>query len=196
MIHKLRTRVNIDDLHSYYHTVVNEYRHLCWVKENELSTTNSKWHSNEMVDGLLGWGIDTNLDDINSPSPPYNISTKSKSSTYRNTVLAFGVIKELQSIFPFGYRWAISVLKPGGYVSKHVDNQDNLTVWIPIYAPENSGLVMYDGDNEIDNHLSADGSLYLVDTKIAHRTYNNDSSNRVLLSFRFLVEHLDEVMSK
>lgn len=196
MIHKLKTRVNIDDLRNYYHTVVNDYRHLCWIKENELSTTNSKWHSNEMVDGLLGWGIDTNLDDINSPSPPYNISTKSKSNTYRNTTLAFGVINELQSIFPFGYRWAISVLEPGGYVSKHVDNADNLTVWIPIYAPSNSGLIMYDGDIEIDNHLADDGSLYLVDTKIAHRTYNNDSSNRVLLSFRFLVEHLDEVMSK
>lgn len=196
MIHKLKTKIDINDLRSYYKRVVEEFSHLHWTKENEIETTNDKWRDNNMVDKLTGWGIDTNLDDINSPSPPYNISTKKKSSSYRNTVLSFGVVKELQEIFPFAYRWAISVQEPGGYVNRHADNADNLTVWIPIYNPNKAGLIMYHNGEEINNHLDDDGSLYLVDTTIEHSTYNNDTTDRVLLSFRFFQEHLNEVLTK
>lgn len=196
MIHKLKTKVDIDKLREYYHTLVRDYQHLCWVQDTELSTINDKWGNNQMVNELYGWGIDSNLDDINSPCPPYNISTKNKSSTYRNTVLAFGVISELQNIFPYGYRWAVSVQGSGGYVERHNDNHKNLTVWIPIYNPPKAGLIMYENEIETDHHLKDDGSLYLVDTKIDHRTYNNDTSERVLLSFRFRTEHLNEVLTR
>lgn len=196
MIHKLKTKVNIDDLRNYYNTVVNDYQHLCWYPDNHVSDTNSKWGTKSMTDRVYGWGIDTNLEDLESPSPPYNISMQPKLCVYRNTRLAFGVITHLQELFPFGYRWSISVQQPGGFVNKHSDNPDNLTVWIPIYNPAKAGLIMYDDDIAIDNHLPSDGSLYLVHTEIPHETYNDDTTDRVLLSFRFLVEHLDEVISK
>lgn len=194
MIHKLNTKLSINDLRAYYHTVAKDYQRMCWIQNNEVESTNKKWGNNQMVNSLYGWAIDSNLEDINSPCPPYNISTRNKLPTYRNTVLAFCIINELQKIFPYGYRWAISVQEPGGYVNRHQDNPKNLTVWIPIYNPPKSGLIMYYDDKEVDHHLKDDGSLYLVDTKIDHKTYNNDTTDRVLLSFRFLTEHLDKVL--
>ena len=191
MIQKLNIKLDINELREYYHTVVRDFQHLKWTKELEF--TNDKWSGDNMVDRLIGWGIDSNLLDINSPSPPYNISVKDKVN-YRNTSLAFGIINKLQSIFPYAYRWAISVQEPGGYVNKHNDNSKNLTVWIPIYNPEEAKLVMY-YDEETNIHLPSDGSLYLVDTRIDHRTYNHSTEDRVLLSFRFDIEYLNQVLS-
>lgn len=192
MIHKLNTKLNIDSLRSYYHSVVRDLPHLIWVKEKEIDTTNDKWKNDSMVNRLHGWAIDSNLVDINSPCPPYNISTKDK-TVYRNTELAFGIINELQSMFPYGYRWAVSVQEPGGVVSRHNDNDRNLTIWIPIYNPTKARLVLY-GDKEINVNLPSDGSMYFVDTRMDHMTYNHDDSDRVLLSFRFTIEHLDTVL--
>lgn len=191
-VKKLLFKVPLEDLKSYYDVLKNDHEDLRWSWEKCGNDIVKQWRDAAYSDpaNLLthGWAIESNLEDITKPCPPWNISTL-KTTQYRNTKLAFGVIKRLQEKIPYGYRWSISVQPPGGKVTQHTDQDDELTVWIPIYT-ENS-VIVFDKPYE----LPSDGGAYLLDTTKLHYTHNTSNSVRVTVIFRLNQQSKEEILS-
>jgi hypothetical protein len=192
IVQKLNFTVPLSELKSYYKTLYNEYRHLDWSWTTFGNDVVKQWRDAAHADpaNLLthGWAIQSNLKDINKPCPPWNISTL-ETVEYRNTELAFGIIEKLQKIIPYAYRWSISVQPPGGKVTTHTDQENEYTVWIPIYTKGPS--ITFDKEYELD----ADGSAYLLDTTIPHSTLNDSDQERVTIIFRLNQKHVNDLFS-
>lgn len=192
----LNFTVDINELRDYYNTLQEKFSDLDWSWEKCGGDIVEQWKSAAYADpaNLLthGWAIQSNLKDITLPCPPWNIS-KHETVEYRNTKLAFGVIKRLQERLPFAYRWAVSVQPPGGKVSLHSDHKDEVTVWIPIYT--NGVVITFVTDKgTVDYSLDSNGRAYLFDTTIPHFTYNNSTQDRVAIIFRLHIENLSQLL--
>lgn len=194
---KLKFSVDIKELYDYYNTLTSKFQHLNWSWEKCGNTIVEQWRDAAYEDpaNLLthGWAIQSNLKDISLPCPPWNISTL-ETVDYRNTELAFGIIKRLQDAIPYGYRWSVSVQPPGGKVSQHSDQEDEATVWIPIYT-DGVAITFVTPDKTTGYCLNSDGSAYLLDTTVPHFTYNNSKQDRVAIIFRLNVKHLDQLLA-
>jgi hypothetical protein len=194
---KLDVKVNIEELKKYYETLNTQYQHLDWSWEKCGSSIVEQWRDAAYADptNLLthGWAIQSNLKDITLPCPPWNISTL-ETVEYRNTELAFGIIEKLQAAIPYGYRWSVSVQPPGGKVSLHSDQEDECTVWIPIYT-DGVAITFVTPEKNTGYCLDSDGSLYLLDTTIPHFTYNSSQQDRVTIIFRMKRTHTDKLLS-
>lgn len=192
VVETLNFTVPIEDLKSYYERLTCDYNHLDWSWEKCGKDIVKQWRDAAYDDpaNLLthGWAIQSNLKDITKPCPPWNISTL-ETVEYRNTELAFGVIKRLQEAMPYSYRWSVSVQPPGGKVTRHSDHQDELTVWIPIYTSGTS--IVFDDRYE----LVADGRAYLLDTTLPHHTENNSNATRVTIIFRMNKKYKNDILS-
>lgn len=193
----LTYRVPIAELQEYYNILVTKYQHLDWSWEKCGGDVIKQWKDAAYADpaNLLthGWAIQSNLKDITLPCPPWNISTL-ETVEYRNTELAFGIIETLQRSFPFAYRWAVSVQPPGGTVSLHSDQEDEYTVWIPIYT-NGVAITFVTPERTTGYCLESNGSLYLLNTTIPHFTSNESQEDRVTIIFRFNKQYLDTVLN-
>jgi len=194
---KLNFSVDINELLDYYNTLDTQYQQLDWSWLKCGDTIVKQWRDAAYVDpaNLLthGWAIQSNLKDITLPCPPWNISTL-ETVEYRNTELAFGIIERLQTAIPYGYRWAVSVQPPGGKVSLHSDQEDECTVWIPIYT-EGVAITFVTPEKNIGYCLDSDGSAYLLDTTVPHFTYNDSKQDRVAIIFRLKQIHINELLA-
>ena len=192
IVQPLNFTVSLTELKSYYEILKNNYDHLDWSWEKCGNDVVKQWQDAAYADtaNLLthGWAIQSNLKDINKPCPPWNISTL-ETVEYRNTELVFGIIKKLQKIIPYAYRWSVSVQPPGGKVTTHTDHEDEYTVWIPIYTKGPS--IVFDKEYELD----ANGSAYLLDTTIPHSTSNDSDQERVTIIFRLNQKHVNDLLS-
>lgn len=189
---KLNFKVDINELCQYYDKLNTDYQHLDWSWEKCGNDIVKQWRNAAYEDpaNLLthGWAIQSNLKDITLPCPPWNISTH-ETVEYRNTELAFGIVKRLQQSIPYSYRWSVSVQPPGGKVSRHTDQEDEYTVWLPIYT--SGPTITFDSDYELD----ADGSAYLLNTTKSHETYNSSKQTRVTVIFRLNKKNVDHLLS-
>lgn len=190
-------RVDLKQLVEYYNTVVTEYQHLKWDYNTGGKYITQEWQDRmESEPATLlpyGWAIQSNIEE-NEPCPPYNITTH-KRIPYHNTELVFGLVKELQEKMPYAYRWAISVQPPGGKVSLHCDQEDELTVWIPIYSNDDSSITYVIDEVTYLINLPATGNLYLLDTTFPHYTINNGNTDRVAIIFRLNMKYRSEIVS-
>lgn len=189
---KLNFSVDINELRNYYNILNQVFQHLNWSWEKCGGNVVKQWRDAAYSDraNLLtnGWAIQSNLKDITVPCPPWNISTL-ETVDYRNTELAFGIITRLQEKIPYGYRWGVSVQPAGGKVSLHSDQEDEYTVWIPIYTK--GPAITFDKEYE----LTADGSAYLLNTVVPHYTFNSSDETRVTIIFRLKQDKVDELLS-
>lgn len=189
---KLNFKVDIQELRNYYHVLETEYKQLDWSWERCGNDVVKQWRDAAYLDpaNLLthGWAIQSNLKDIDKPCPPWNISTL-ETVEYRNTKLVFGVVERLQKNIPYGYRWSVSVQPPGGKVTRHSDQEDEFTVWIPVYTDGPS--IVFDKEYS----LTADGSAYMLDTTFPHYTENTSNTVRVTLIFRLNQKHAEQILS-
>ena len=194
---KLNFNVDINELQEYYNMLNTKFQHLDWSWDKCGDTIVKQWRDAAYADSanLLthGWAIQSNLKDITLPCPPWNISTL-ETVEYRNTELAFGIIERLQTAIPYGYRWAVSVQPPGGKVSLHSDQEDECTVWIPIYT-EGIAITFVTSEKNIGYCLDSDGSAYLLDTTVPHFTYNDSKQDRVAIIFRLKQIHINELLA-
>ena len=183
---KLNFSVDIEELHEYYNTLITKFQHLDWSWDRCGDTIVKQWRDAAYADpaNLLthGWAIQSNLKDLTLPCPPWNISTL-ETVEYRNTELAFGIIERLQAAIPYAYRWAVSVQSPGGKVSLHSDQEDECTVWIPIYT-DGVAITFATEEKNTGYCLDSDGSAYLLDTTVPHFTYNDAEQDRAAVIFR------------
>lgn len=193
---KLNFNVDIKELREYYDILNSKFQHLDWSWGMCGNTVVKQWRDAAYSDpaNLLthGWAIQSNLKDITLPCPPWNISTL-ETVEYRNTELAFGIIERLQAAIPYGYRWAISVQLPGGKVSLHSDQEDEVTVWIPIYA-NGVAITFVTSEKDTEYCLESDGSAYLLDTAVPHYTYNPVEQDRVTIIFRLPRSKVPELL--
>lgn len=193
---KLNFNVDIKELHEYYSILNAKFQHLNWSWSKCGDTVVKQWRDAAYADSanLLthGWAIQSNLKDITLPCPPWNISTL-ETVEYRNTELAFGIIERLQAAMPYAYRWSVSVQPPGGKVSLHSDQEDECTVWIPIYT-DGIAITFVTDDKNTGYCLDCDGSAYLLDTTFPHFTRNDSQQDRVAVIFRMKQTSLPELL--
>jgi hypothetical protein len=117
-----------------------------------------------------------------------------ETTDYRNTKLAFGIISKLQERIPGAYRWSVSVQPPGGKVSLHSDQEDEVTVWIPIYS-DGVVITFVTAEKNIGFCLNSDGSAYMLDTTIPHTTTNNSQQDRVTVIFRLNKKYIADLLA-
>ena len=194
---KLNFDVNIQELRGYYNILKTKYNHLDWSWERCGNTIIKQWRDAAYSDpaNLLthGWAIQSNLKDITLPCPPWNISTL-ETVEYRNTELAFGIIERLQAAIPYAYKWAVSVQPPAGKVSLHSDQDDEFTVWIPIYTSGVS-ITFVTSEKDTGYYLESDGGSYLLNTTVPHFTYNGTEQDRVTIIFRLNKKYVNELLA-
>jgi hypothetical protein len=197
MLTNLNFTVDIDEIRQYYNTVLTKFDHLLWSWDRCGDTVVEQWKNSAYLDAdnlkTCGWAIQSNLEDLSIPCPPWNISIHN-TVEYRNTELAFGIIERLQTAIPFGYRWSISVQRSGGKVSLHSDQEDEVTVWLPIYTDGISITFVTDTDT-IEYNLNSNGCAYLLDTTIPHFTHNSSDKDRVAIIFRLPKSKVSELIS-
>jgi hypothetical protein len=194
---KLNFNVDIKELHEYYNILNTKFQHLDWSWDKCGNSVVKQWRDAAYADSanLLthGWAIQSNLKDITLPCPPWNISTL-ETVEYRNTELAFGIIERLQAAIPYAYRWAVSVQMPGGKVSLHSDQEDEITVWIPIYT-DGVAITFVSSEKDTGYCLESDGSSYLLDTTVPHYTYNSSKQDRVTIIFRLNKKYVNRLLA-
>jgi hypothetical protein len=193
---KLNFSVDIKELRDYYNTINTKFQHLDWSWQKCGGDVVDQWKTAAYQDpaNLLthGWAIQSNLVDLSLPCPPWNISTHD-TTEYRNTELVFGIIDRLQKKLPFAYRWSVSVQPPTGTVGLHSDQEDEYTVWIPIYT-DGDAITFVTPEKTTAYSLECNGSVYLFDTTIPHFTYNGSKQDRVTIIFRLNVKHLNQLL--
>jgi hypothetical protein len=185
-MNKFLRLVNIDtsELSDYYKQVLENYQHLKWT--NVAEVVDSELHK---IDGVYGWGIQSNLPDITHPCPPYDIH-KERSPIYKNTELVFGFAKYILDRFPYARQLSLAGHPPGTKISQHVDNDEFIKIHIPIITCNDSCFVF--GDNFYE--LIA-GQAYLVDTRFSHGTINSGNRDRVHFFFKIPVDKIEEFIN-
>jgi hypothetical protein len=108
--------------------------------------------------------------------------------------LAFGIIERLQAAIPYAYRWAVSVQPSGGKVSLHSDQEEECTVWIPIYT-DGVAITFVTEEKNTGYCLDSDGGAYLLDTTVPHFTYNDAVHDRVAIIFRMKQTHINDLLA-
>jgi len=194
---KLNFVVDVNELREYYNTLKEQHSDLEWNWSKSEGKVVQQWYDAAHAEpaNLLthGWAIQSNLVDLTLPCPPWNISTL-ETTDYRNTKLAFGIITRLQEHLPFAYRWAVSVQPPGGTVSLHSDQEDEVTVWIPIHS-DGVVITFVTPEKTAGLCLASDGSAYMLDTTVPHFTTTESKTDRVAIIFRLNKKYIPELLA-
>jgi hypothetical protein len=189
----LNFQVNLAKLISYYEILKTEFRTMQWNWIEHGADIKPEWQTRVLAssggDLPYGWGLQSNLKDINIPCPPYDVSIHNKVE-YRDTNMIFGDIERLKQFVPYSYRWSIAVQPPNGSVARHTDQEDEDTIHIPIITNTDA---VFNFNSPI--HMPANGSAYLLHTEYPHDTVNRGSTDRVHLIFRIKKNKINELLS-
>lgn len=181
LIKELDIKFDFNELLEYIATVERDYQHLKWTpsEENLKSIDNYEQHKYQ---GLYGWGIQSNLEDLSQPCPPYDVH-KNSSDTYRDTELMFGFASKLKQLFPFMRQLGIAGHPPGVKIAEHIDNDQYVKIHIPVTVNPQSNFTFY-------NHkfVMEPGKMYLVNTTEAHGTNNLGNTDRVHIILKLPTE--------
>lgn len=185
MIHELDINFNFDDALSYYHTLEKDYQHLKWTTTSIDDVNDAELHS---LDGAFGWGIQSNLEDLTKPCPPYNVH-KDGSSIYRDTELVFGFVKKLKDFFGPVRQLGIAGHPPGVNIKNHIDNPEYFKIHIPLLSNDKSYFNFEDR-----SYVLEIGKIYLIDTELSHGTSNLGNTTRVHLLFKLPIAMKKQVL--
>ena len=182
MIIPLDIEFDLTEAQEYYHSVERDFKHLKWMPSGD--AIDIEKHKTK---GVYGWGIQSNLDDLTIPCPPYHVH-KNGNKDYRDTELVYGFAKKLIEFFPECRQLGLAIHPPGVEIGQHTDNDDYFKIHIPLYTTDESYFVF---GEERNNMLP--GKMYLVETKYMHGTVNNGNDIRVHLLFKLPRVSLDSV---
>jgi predicted protein tyrosine phosphatase len=169
-IQVLHYKFSFDRLKEYYLSLENSYQHLKWTLDFVHDVNDSHKHK---LDGVYGWGIQSNLEDLAKPCPPYDIH-KNGSAVYKNTEMVFGFAKELLYRFPYARQLGIAVHPKDVQISEHVDNDEYVKIHFPIIATAQSYFCF--GEH---CYILEPGFGYLIDTRYPHSTDQSGDGVRV-----------------
>lgn len=161
----------------YLETLETEYGHLRWNADDELNNVNDA-ELQDNIKGVYGWGLQSNLEDLNHPCPPYNIH-KSGSDTYRNTPLIFGFAEWILEKFPYARQMSVAAHPPGTKIRTHTDTDTWFKIHIPLLTTNNSYFIY---DNQ--KFVMEAGKMYFVNTSVPHSTSNDGDDIRTHLFFK------------
>lgn len=174
---------NLNELLEYYNTLERDYQHLKWTFKNDVEDAD-KGHKH---DGIFGWGIQSNLNDLSKPCPPYDIH-KERTDVYRDTELVFGFAKKIIDYFPGVRQLGIAGHPHGVEILQHKDNDEFYKIHIPIITNDEAYFVFGD-----DNYVMKPGKMYFVETEIMHGTVNKGLTPRVHMLFKCTRDTIDVV---
>lgn len=183
MIIPLKVNFDLDEARSYFHDVEGNYPHLKYTPDE--NAVNQGLHK---VKGFYGYGIQSNLDDLSKPCPPYHVH-KHGSDIYRNTELVFGFAQKLIDFFPGVRQLGIAVHPPGVEIAQHIDNDEYFKIHIPLYANDRSFFSF-----GFEHNIMSPGKIYLVETKYMHGTNNMGDTNRVHILFKLHRNTFNDVL--
>ena len=179
----LDNEFNLNELLEYYNTLERDYQHLKWTFKNDVEDAD-KGHKH---DGIFGWGIQSNLNDLSKPCPPYDIH-KERTDVYRDTELVFGFAKKIIDYFPGVRQLGIAGHPHGVEILQHKDNDEFYKIHIPIITNDEAYFVFGD-----DNYVMKPGKMYFVETEIMHGTVNNGLTPRVHMLFKCTRDTIDVI---
>jgi len=169
--------IEYDNIRTYYNSVQSDFKHLMFT--NVQDTVGSEKHK---INGVYGWAIQSNLEDLTVPCPPWNVH-KDGSDNYRDTELVYGIIKQLKARFSGTRQFSISGHPPGTEIAQHTDTDKYLKIHIPILTNPDAWFVF--GENKYTLKV---GKAYIINTTRLHGTINNGTSDRVHLFFKVPAE--------
>lgn len=178
----LDINLDFDRLIDYYRQLENSWSHKKWtLDENVLDAGKHE------AKKAYGWGLQSNLPNLNDTCPPYNVS-KIKLDYYRDTDLIFGYVKDLKDQFPQSTQWSVAGHPPGTKISLHTDSSNYLKVHIPIVTNDQAYFVFEDEKVVLET-----GKVYLINTLVLHGTENLGNTDRVHLFFKILSDKINTV---
>lgn len=187
LVKELNIRFSKDELLEYFQILETRYQHLKWVSNKEnLSTIND--YEKHHYDGLYGYSIQSNLDDLTIPCPPYNIHKNSRQD-YRDTDLMFGFAEKLKILFPYIRQLVIAAHPPGIQVATHIDSSEYIKIHIPITSNPQSYFIFDD-----EKFIFEFGKIYLVNTTLPHSTNNLGNTERIHMLFKIPQPMYKEVL--
>lgn len=188
-IKKLNKKIDIHSLREYLNSLDNNFSHLKWMADDNLSTVDSGVGGHELS-GVTGYGIQSNLHDITKACPPYNVSKET--TNYRDTELVYGIINELKVLFPNSHQYSIASHPPGTFINSHRDSDHSAKIHIPLYT--NDSAFFFFGDRHYQ--MESGGNMYLVNTDAHHGTINKGDTTRVHLFFKIPMNSLDDLLNE
>lgn len=184
LVKELDIKFSFYDLERYFENVEHLYQYLKWTSDLKEDANGHQKHS---IDGVYGWGIQSNLEDLNIPCPPYNVH-KNGSDNYRDTPLVFGFADLIRTKIPYSRQLSIAAHPPGTKINLHTDSDTYLKIHIPIKTNDKAYFNFED-----TQFVLQPGKMYLVNTNKLHGTSNEGDTYRTHLFFKIPADKIDEI---
>lgn len=186
LIKELDIDFDHNELVEYVETLEQKFQHLKWMPTDENLKT-IKDYKKHNYEGLYGWSIQSNLEDLSVPCPPYDIH-KNGSNIYKDTELMFGFALKLKTLFPGIRQLGITAHPPNVRIAEHVDNTEYIKIHIPVTSNPQSYFTF--GSEQF---VMEPGKMYLVNTTVMHGTNNLGDTVRIHMLFKMPTEQWLEV---
>lgn len=167
--------LDLAEVRDYYHTLYNNFQHLCWKSDMVEDTIGYEEHK---LKGCFGWGIQSNIPDLTQPCPPYHVH-KNGTNNYVDTELVYGFTKKIRDKYPWSRQLSIAAHPPGTIIRLHTDTDTYFKIHIPIYSNDKAYFMF-----ENTNYVMEPGKAYLVNTSKLHGTNNMGDSIRIHFFFK------------
>lgn len=173
-----------DELVEYYNIIERDFQDLKWTPDIG-GVKDSEKHK---LEGFYGWAIQSNIEDTDRPSAPYNVN-KQSSDVYRSTKMMFGFAQKLLDRFPYARQMGIAVHPPGVAIGQHTDNDQYVKIHFPIHTSNNSYFSF--GEHR---YVLEPGRGYLLDTRYTHGTDNQGDCNRIHLLLKLGYDNIEDAL--
>jgi len=187
LVKELDIRIDLSYALDYLNILESKFIHLRWDADDNLDSVRDA-DLQDHIDGVYGWGIQSNLSDLSIACPPYNIH-KEGSDIYRNTALVFGFAEQLLEIFPYARQMSIAAHPPGTKIRTHIDSDTWLKIHIPLITNDQSYFIFKE-----EKFVMSSGKVYLVNTTVPHSTSNEGNTNRTHLFFKIPIDNAKDFL--
>ena len=187
---------NFGNLLSYYNELEQNFSNMKWqVPDMSTIPENKRPPGNENASGIHGYGIQSNLKDIEQPCPAYNnksISKEEKIRSYTNkTKMFYGFAEKLFNDFDNVEEMVITGHPPKSGIGQHIDSYTHFRIHFPIIANNESHFIY--GDKK---YVLNTKKAYIVNTARHHGTFNNGKTDRVHLLFKVPLSKVNNILKK
>lgn len=189
LVEELNINFDIQEALDYLQTVETEYAHLRWNANKENLKQVREAAEQQEISGVYGWGVQSNLPDLNQPCPPYHVH-KGGNNDYRDTALVFGFINKIKSVFPQARQISIAAHPQGTKIRRHKDSSAYYKIHVPITSNDKAWFIF-----DEKTFVLKPGKFYLINTDKEHSTYNEGESIRTHLFFKVPVKDVDNLLN-